>query len=155
MRPKTTPLRGFAAVRRTLDEQGVDYRTVRHEATGNGAAPYRVVKAIALWTDGQLRVVAIPASERLDMNRVQQVLGDGMARLATQAELAHELPGLDTGAMPPFGAPAPPLALVDRRVLACNWVLANGGDHVNSVRVSPLEIIRLSHARVVDIAEAR
>ena len=73
--------------------------------------------------------------------------------LATENELSRELPDLDAGALPPFGAPAPPLALVDRRVLSCNWVLANGGDHRHSLRVSPLEIVRLSHARVVDIAE--
>lgn len=154
-------LRGFAAVRRSLDEHGVDYEIVRHEPTGSalaearayGAQPHRVVKTIGLWTNGQLRVVALPASERLDMRRVRQLLGDRGARLATENELSRELPDLDAGALPPFGAPAPPLELVDRRVLSCNWVLANGGDHRHSLRVSPLEIVRLSYARVVDIAE--
>jgi prolyl-tRNA editing enzyme YbaK/EbsC (Cys-tRNA(Pro) deacylase) len=139
----------FAAVRRSLDQQGVDYKIAQD------AAPHRVVKTIALWTDGQLRVVALPASERLDMGRVRQLLDDGQARLATENELAHELPELDLQALSPFGAPAPALSLVDRRVLSCNWVLASGGDSRSSLRVSPLEIVRLSHARVVDIAEAR
>jgi Ala-tRNA(Pro) deacylase len=154
-------LSGFFAVRRSLDERGVDYEIVRHEPTGSaladarayGAPPHRAVKAVGLWAKGQLRVVALPASERLDIRRVRQLLGDPGARLATEAEIARELPELDVGALPPFGDPAPPLVLVDRRVLSSNWVLANGGDHRHSVRVSPLEIVRLSHARVVDIAE--
>jgi prolyl-tRNA editing enzyme YbaK/EbsC (Cys-tRNA(Pro) deacylase) len=155
----THQLRGFAAVRHSLDEQGVDYEIVRHEPTGSaladahsyGAPPHRVVKTVGVWALGQLRVLALPASESLDMHRVQHFLDDAEARIATEAELSRELPELDAGALPPFGAPAPPLALIDRRVLACNWVLANGGDHRHSLRVSPLEIIRLSRARVVDI----
>jgi prolyl-tRNA editing enzyme YbaK/EbsC (Cys-tRNA(Pro) deacylase) len=85
------------------------------------------------------------------MHRVRDLLGDPEARIATEAELSRELPELDAGALPPFGTPAPPLALIDRRVLSCNWVLANGGDHRHSLRVSPLEIVRLSRARIVDI----
>jgi prolyl-tRNA editing enzyme YbaK/EbsC (Cys-tRNA(Pro) deacylase) len=152
-------LHGFAAVQQSLDEHGVDYEVVRHEPTGSalaearayGAPPRRVVKTVAIWALGQLRIVALPASEDLDMHRVRQLLGDTEARRATEADLARELPELDAGALPPFGAPAPPLVLVDRRVLSSNWVLVNGGDHLHSLRVSPLEIVRLSRARVVDI----
>jgi Ala-tRNA(Pro) deacylase len=155
----TEQLRGFAAVRRGLDEHGVEYEIVRHEATGSALAearsysapPHRVVKTVGVWALGQLRVVALPASESVDMHRVQHLLGDPEARIATEAELSRELPELDAGALPPFGTPAPPLVLIDRRVLSCNWVLANGGDHRHSLRVSPLEIVRLSRARVVDI----
>ena len=156
---QTLGLRGFAAVRRCLDEQGVDYEIVRHDRTGSalaearayGAPPHRVVKSVGIWTLGQLHVVALPASESLDMRRVRQLLGDTEARLATEADLAREYPELDAGALPPFGPPAPPLLLVDRRVLSSNWVLVNGGDHLHSLRVSPLEIVRLSRARVVDV----
>jgi prolyl-tRNA editing enzyme YbaK/EbsC (Cys-tRNA(Pro) deacylase) len=154
-------LRGFGAVRRYLDEEGVDYEIVRHEPTGSaraearacGAPPDRVVKTVGVWAHRELRVVALPASECLDMSLVRHLLGDPEARLATEAELAREFPQLDAGALPPFGAPAPPLLLVDRRVLSCNWVIANGGDHRHSLRISPLEIVRLSHARVVDIGD--
>lgn len=140
----------------------MDYEVVRHEPTGSaladahvyGAPARRVVKTVAIRTDGKLVVVALPASERLYMRRVRQLLGDPSARLATEAEIARELPWLDAGALPPFGAPAPPLVLVDRRVLSSNWVLTNGGDHRHSIRVSPLQVVRLSpRARVVDIAE--
>jgi prolyl-tRNA editing enzyme YbaK/EbsC (Cys-tRNA(Pro) deacylase) len=154
-------LRGFDAVRRSLDDRGVTYEVLFHECNGAamtgapaGATPARrVIKAVAVRANGRLVTVALPASERVGIQSVQQLLGDPGARLATEAELARELPGLDPGALPPFGPPAPPVALVDRRVLSCNWVLANGGDDRHSLRVSPLEIVRVSQARVVDIAE--
>jgi prolyl-tRNA editing enzyme YbaK/EbsC (Cys-tRNA(Pro) deacylase) len=146
----TGPAGGFAAVRRCLEENGVDYDLVA-DAHADGAPPHRVVKTTAIWVLGELRLVALPASESVDMHRVRHFLGDTEARVATEAELSQELPALDAGALPPFGVPAPPLALIDRRLLSCNWVLANGGDHRHSLRVSPLEIVRLSRARVVDI----
>jgi prolyl-tRNA editing enzyme YbaK/EbsC (Cys-tRNA(Pro) deacylase) len=114
-----------------------------------------VVKAVAVRAGGRSVAVAVPASGGVDVLRVGQLLGDHGARLATEDELAREFPDLDAGALSPFGAPGPPLALVDRRVLAHDWVLVNGGDHRHSIRVSPLEIVRISHARVVDVAEGR
>ncbi|MDX6669094.1 MAG: Ala-tRNA(Pro) deacylase [Solirubrobacteraceae bacterium] len=161
-RQARAPLRGFAAVRHSLDEQGVQYGVVPHERTHcaledarvSGVPPHRVVKTIAVWANGRLQVVALPAAKRLDLHRVRQLLGDNAARLATEDEMTRHVADLDAGALPPFGAPAPPLVLVDRRVLSCNWVLANGGDHCRSLRVSPLEIVRISHARVVDIGES-
>jgi prolyl-tRNA editing enzyme YbaK/EbsC (Cys-tRNA(Pro) deacylase) len=160
--PPAERLHGFAAVRRSLDERGVDYEIVRHEATGSaladahayGAPPRRTVKTVAVRTGGALVTVALPASERLHLQRMRHLLRDPDAQIAGEAELAAELPGLEPGALPPFGAPAPPLVLVDRRVLASNWVLVNGGDHRHSLRVSPLEMVRLSQARVVDIAQS-
>jgi Ala-tRNA(Pro) deacylase len=155
-------MHGFAAVRRCLDERGVDYEIGRHEPTDSalsearayGAPARRMVKTLAVKTAARYLSVALPASERLDLVRVRHLLGDRRARLATEPELAHHFPGLEAGALPPFGHIGPPLELVDRRVLACNWVLANGGDHRHSLRLSPLEIIRLARARIVDIAQA-
>jgi Ala-tRNA(Pro) deacylase len=155
--------RGFDAVRRCLDEAGVDYEIDRHEPTDSalaearayGAPPRRMVKTLALKTTAGYVSVALPASEQLDLSRVRHLLHDGGARLATERQLAQEFPALEPGAPPPFGDIAPPLELVDRRVLACNWVLANGGDNRHSLRVSPLEIVRLAGARVVDIAAAQ
>ena len=159
--PARERLRGFAAVRRSLDDRGVDYEIVRHELTGSaladahayGAPSRRVVKTVAVRTGNRLIAVALPASERVHLQRMRHLLRDEKAELASEADLARELPDLEPGALPPFGAPAPPLVLVDRRVLSSNWVLANGGDHRHSLRVSPLEIVRLSQARVVDIAQ--
>jgi Ala-tRNA(Pro) deacylase len=149
-------------VRRFLDQHGVDYEIARHERTDNalaearahGAPPRRMVKTVALKSAGGYLSVGLPASERLDLTRARHLLGDPDARLATEGELEREFPALEAGAMPPFGGIAPPLEFVDRGVLAFNWVIANAGDRRHSVRVSPLEIVRLARARVVDIAQA-
>jgi Cys-tRNA(Pro)/Cys-tRNA(Cys) deacylase len=156
-------LRGFAAVRRGLDQHRVPYKVVLNEPTGSTLADprprdaplRRVVRAVAVRAGGRSVAVAVPASDGINLLRAGQLLGDRGARLATEGELAREFPDLVAGALSPFGAPSPPLVLVDRRVLSYNWVLANGGDNLHSIRVSPLEIVRISHARVVDVAEGR
>jgi Ala-tRNA(Pro) deacylase len=145
-------LRGFAAVRHTLDAHDVRYKI--SVPADYDAPPFRVVKTVGLRANGQLCVVALPASRQLDIGRVRHLLEDQQARLATADEISVEFPNLVGGALPPFGAPAPPLALVDRGVLSCNWVMAGGGDLLHSFRLSPLELVRLSQAHVVDIAEA-
>ncbi|MEA2450671.1 MAG: Ala-tRNA(Pro) deacylase [Thermoleophilaceae bacterium] len=151
--------RGFAAVRRCLDEGGVQYRIDHHEPThtalaeahASGVPLERMVKTVALRTGRGYVAVALPASERLDMARVRDLVGDPHARLAFEEELSLEFPALEPGALPPFGEAGPPLELVDRRVLASNWVLVNAGDQCHSLRMSPLEIVRLARARVVDV----
>jgi Ala-tRNA(Pro) deacylase len=154
---------GCDTVRRVLDQHGVDYEISRHERTAGalaearvyGAPPRRMVKTVALKSAAGFLSVCLPACERLDLTRARYLLGDRDARLATEEELGREYPALEAGAMPPFGGIAPPLEFVDRGVLAFNWVIANAGDRCHSVRVSPLEIVRLARARVVDIAQAR
>ncbi len=163
MATETTHVRetGFAAMCRFLDERSVGYEVGRHEPTASalaearayGVPPRRMVKTVALSTDAGYASAALPASERLDIARVRRHLADSGARLATEMELALGFPALEPGALPPFGDAAPPVELVDRRVLACSWVIANGGDKRHSVRVSPLEIVRLAGARVVDIVQ--
>lgn len=151
----------FHRVVHHLEESGIDHEVVRHppaftaadEARDYGAPAHRVVKTIALRSGDADVLVAIPASERLDIHRVRQLLADPSARLATEEEMAVSFPGLEPGALPPFGGILPVPELIDRRLLSCTWVLANGGDHRHSLRVSPLAIVHLSRARVVDICE--
>lgn len=142
------PASSLAAVLRNLEAHGVGHEL----ADADGTPARRLADTVAIWAHEQLVAVVLPASRRIQMQRVRQLLGDPDARLATKSELARELPGVDPDALSPFGPPAPPLVLVDRRVLSCNWVLANGGGRRHSLRVSPLGIVRLSQARVVDIS---
>ncbi len=150
------------AARRWLDDGGVRYEVRTHapthsalaEAEADGAPPRRMVKTVALRMRRGYLAAALPASARLDMNRLRALLGGQRVRLASEEELTREFPAVALGAMHPFGDSCPRLELVDRRVLANHWVLTNGGDECHSLWMSPLDIVRLSGARVVDMARA-
>ena len=67
--------------------------SAREEAAAIGLPAAEVAKTLVLFTStGHVRVV-LQASERLDMHKVHDLLGDGKhTRLATEAELAEAYP---------------------------------------------------------------
>lgn len=152
---------GPKAVRDYLTREGVDHEVFHHpptysalaEAHAYGAPPHHVMKVVALIGADGWATVALPASERLAMPRVRQLLDDPGLRLATEEEIAGQYPELPVGALPPVGDVVPAPALIDRRLLARDWILIGAGDHRHSLRVKPSDVEHLTHARIVDICE--
>src|SRR5574341_1209210 len=62
-----------------------------------------LAKVVMVMANGTLAMLALPASERVDLAKVGAVLGVGEVRLAHEAEFAAVFPDCDLGAMPPFG----------------------------------------------------
>jgi Ala-tRNA(Pro) deacylase len=153
---------GINAVAQYLDEQGVGYEIVEHEKTQSaaaearaaGVAPEDTAKTIALRDEGGYRVAVIPASERLDLHKVRELLDAGKAlRLATEAEMASDFEGFEVGALPPFGPMLPAPEILDERLLRHERILCSGGDHRHGVLVDPREIVRVAQAQVGDVCQ--
>lgn len=146
-----------------LDENAVVYELVEHserftaaaEARASGIALNSAAKDVVL-RDGDAYVLAvIPASERLDLRKVQELLdGEDEVRLATETETAAAFPEFDVGALPPFGPIHDIPQLLDRQLLEHQQVLCAGGDHRHSLLVDPNEIVRLADARVADLCQS-
>ena len=99
-------------LRNELERAGFDFDVIEHgrtltardEAGAVGVPPEHVAKTVVVTTDeGYIRAV-VPASEQLDVHKVQQLLGDKHARLASEAELVSAYPMYELGAVPPFGS---------------------------------------------------
>jgi Ala-tRNA(Pro) deacylase len=157
----TSAERGIEAVTRLLDRRNVRYEAVEHDATYSAAAearateadPEATAKTIALRDHQGYRLAVIPASERLDLRRAREVLGaTHHLRLATEAELERDFPAFEVGAMPPF-ATRPLPEVVDLRLLRHDEIVCAGGEHRCSVRMSPLELLRITEPRVADVCE--
>ena len=146
-----------------LHEQGIDYEVVEHEqaftasgeALASGVRPDNAAKSVLLHGEEGYRLVVIPASERLDLRKVRDLLDSSKAkvRLATEEEMAADFPDFELGAIPPLGEMLPAPEIVDRPVLDHDRVLCNGGDHSHSVLLDPREIVRVSGAQVADVHE--
>lgn len=144
-----------------LAQQGVDYEVVPHrrtqtakdEAAAVGVAVHEVAKTIVLRTDdGYVRAV-VPASDRIDLHKIRELVGRGEhARLATEAELSAAYPTFELGAVPPFGGPAGDRVIVDRRLAEHDAVVLEPGTHAESVKLHVPDLLRLSGAEVADIA---
>lgn len=147
-------------LREELDLAHIDYDLIEHrrtetagdEARAIGAAPDEVAKTIVLVSGERFVRAVLPASERLDLHKVQEVLEDKHARLATEGELVSAYPMYELGAVPPFGVPAGDLVLVDRRLAERDSVVAEAGSHNESVRLRTRDLLRLAAAKIEDLA---
>jgi Ala-tRNA(Pro) deacylase len=148
---------------RHLDEAGIAYEVVEHEqaftaaseAVASGVRPGNAVKSVLLHDGDGYRLVVIPASDRLDLGKVRDLVDTsrGKLRLVTEDEMAADFSQFELGAIPPLGEMLPAPEIVDRRVLEHDQVLANGGDHTHSVLLDPNDIVRASDAQVADVCE--
>ena len=116
--------------------------------------PENAAKAVVLRDADGFRLAVVPASERVDLHKLRELLEAGTdLRLASEQELEVEFPGFELGAIPPLGEMLPAAEIIDRRILARERVLCNGGDHEHSVLLDPRDIVRASSAVEADICE--
>jgi Ala-tRNA(Pro) deacylase len=146
-----------------LEELGIDYELVEHdraltaaaEARAAGQEPANAVKSVLLRSLEGYELVVLQASDRLDLGKVRDQLGErgSELRLATEEEMDADFPQFELGAIPPLGEMLPAPEIVDRRVLDHDRVLCNAGDHTHSVLIDPTEIVRASRAEIADVRE--
>jgi Ala-tRNA(Pro) deacylase len=153
---------GISAVAAFLDGEGVPYEVVDHrptfsaaaEARAAGTEPREAAKTLALHDRGGYRMAVIPASHRLDLHRVRELLGaTSHLRLATEAELERDFPMFDVGAMPPLAPMVPMPEILDVHLLYHEQILCAGGDHGHAIRMDPRDLLRVSEPRVAAITE--
>lgn len=157
----TFPETPLARTRTRLDDTGVRYELLEHEAaftaateaSAAGRSERCTTKTLVLLDRDRVRVAVIPASRRLDLERARRALRAGRhLRLANEDEAAARFPGYDVGALPPFAAEAHP-EVVDVRLLYRDRVLCAAGDHRHSVVIDPRDLVRLTEPRIADICE--
>jgi Ala-tRNA(Pro) deacylase len=145
-----------------LEQRGIDYELVTHdesfsaagEAKAAGIEPQNAAKSILLKEADSYRLAVIPASERLDLHKVRDLLdGSSHLRLATEDEMRADFAEFELGAIPPIGPMLPAPEIVDSRVLKHDQVLCNAGDHRHSLQLDPQQLVRACEARVADICE--
>jgi prolyl-tRNA editing enzyme YbaK/EbsC (Cys-tRNA(Pro) deacylase) len=159
----TVEARGIDAVTVFLEHEGVRHEVVEHRPTFSAAAEARAsgaelresAKTLALHDRGGYRMAVIPATHRLDMHRVRELLGaTGHLRLATEAELERDFSMFDVGAMPPLGPMMPMPEIIDVHLLYHEQILCAGGDHRHALRLDPRDLLRVCEPRVASLCEA-
>lgn len=144
-----------------LDEAGIEYEVLEHEHTERavdeaaalGVSPAEVAKTLVVATpEGNVRAV-LPASERIDLHKVADLVGASAkkVRLASEDELARDYPDFELGAVPPFSGPADRV-VIDGRLARLESVVLEAASHDRSVRMKAADLVRLAGAQVADIS---
>ncbi|MBE0428745.1 MAG: YbaK/EbsC family protein [Thermoleophilia bacterium] len=148
-------------IKNFLDDQGISYEVVTHrevfssdeEARVTGETPSHVAKTLVIRTrSGDVLAVA-PASERVDIHKLRDVLNDNHARLATEDEMARDYSQYELGAVPPIGELVGNTVVLDRQLEQADQILFAAGTHSDSIRMSGEDFLKLVRPHVADLIE--
>ena len=143
-----------------LGDAGVEYQLLEHartetaaeEAAALGLPPHDVAKTIVVATQkGNIRVL-LPASERLDMQKLRELVGGGKdTHLLSEHDLQRDYPEFELGAVPPLGGRRGDRVIVDVRIADHDTVVLEAGVHNASVRLRTRDLIALVRAETADV----
>src|SRR6476646_4387744 len=146
-----------------LEHEGIPYERLPHrhtesageEADALGFDPHEVAKTVVLLSGHCFVRAVIPASDRLDVHKLRDLL-DARAQphLAHEEELAAAYPTFELGAVPPVGGPAGDRVVVDRRLADRDTIVIEAGSHEESVRLVTTDLLVLAHAAIGDLCLA-
>ena len=143
-----------------LDNEGVAYEHHVHptaytsqEIAAAAHVPGReMVKTVVLKADDKLVMALLSASNKVDLEALQNEIGCTTLRLATEEEFKTAFPTCEVGAMPPFG-------LLFRVPTYCDAALArderiefNAGTHHDTIRMAFADFKRLEDPLIVNLA---
>ena len=94
----------------------------------------------------------IPASSRLDLDKLGAALGGTPVALADEAQMAQAFPAFELGAEPPIGPLVNAPVVIDKSLLGHDEIVCAGGDHHHSLLLDPLQLARVSDATVAEIS---
>jgi Ala-tRNA(Pro) deacylase len=130
-----------SAIHEFLREARVGYTVLPHRPAYSAQAEAAAVhvpgrdwaKVVVCFVDGNPIEAVVPAPMIVNLDRLLEVAGGSVIRLAGEDELARLYPGCEPGAMPPFGPLYGQPVFVDV-MLAREPVLAfNAGTHTDAI----------------------
>jgi Ala-tRNA(Pro) deacylase len=138
----------MSVVTEHLEQRGSLFEVLPHqqastsveEARALGIEVGEVLKTLAVRTGSGYALMVLPASRRLDLHLAREALGDGRARLASEAELGRDFPDYELGALPPLGVLLEAPVCVDPEVLGHHSVTFAAGSQTESVKMQTQEL---------------
>jgi prolyl-tRNA editing enzyme YbaK/EbsC (Cys-tRNA(Pro) deacylase) len=125
--------------------------TVALAAAAHGVEPERIAKTLALHLNGDVILLVMSGTARLDNRKYKDRFG-AKAKMLDAAEV-HEATSHPVGGVCPFGLPRklPVYADVSLRLFDI-VVPAAGGTH-SALRITPERLVQLTDAEWVDVAQ--
>jgi Ala-tRNA(Pro) deacylase len=144
-----------------LHENGVPFEVMAHrqaftmpEVAAALHMPGRqVAKVVVVKADGEMAMLVIPASHRLNLAKVRALLNAKKVSLAKEEEFAGLFPDCETGAMPPFGNLYNVSVHVDQALERERSIVFRVGTHRHTMKVAYADFARLAQPTVGEFAE--
>jgi Ala-tRNA(Pro) deacylase len=126
--------------------------TAQEVAAREHVSGWTVAKVVMVVADGALRMLVLPAPERVDHAKAKAVLGVGSVRLAREEEFATVFGDCEVGAMPPFGHLYSIPTCVDTDLARAERITFQAGSHTLTIRMRYEDYARLVRPTVADLS---
>lgn len=107
-------------------------------------------KSVIVNVDGKVWMAVVPATDRVDLRRVQACLGAKKVRLASEAEFAPLFSDCDIGAMPIFGSLYDIPVIVSHEIAENEEVAFTAGTHREIVRIRTSDYLAAEQPKVCE-----
>ena len=143
-----------------LDENDVRYVTIQHspaftaqEIAASAHIPGKeLAKTVMVKIDGKMAMAVLPASFKVDLERLKAAADADSVELASEQEFKDMFPACEIGGMPPFGN-LYNMDVFAAEVLAADEEIAfNAGSHTELIRLSYADFDRLVQPKVAKIS---
>ena len=141
-----------AHISKFLESQHIPYQSYSHcrayTAQGTAQAQHvsgkRLAKVVMVVADGTRLIMAVvPASHRVDLGRLGEILNTYSIRLATEEEFKDLFPECEIGAMPPLGNIYHMDVWIDEKLRSYPSISFNAGTHTEMIQMSFSDFERL------------
>jgi Ala-tRNA(Pro) deacylase len=144
-------------LREYLDRENVKYVVITHSpahtAQEIAAAAHipgkEMAKTVMVKVDGEMVMLVLPASTKVDLSRLLDATGADEVELAHEKEFKHLFPGCELGAMPPFGNLFGLRTYVAEELAEDEEIAFNAGSATELIRMAYRDYARLVEPRTL------
>lgn len=141
-----------------LDNNRVKYSIITHPmaftaheiAAAAHISGYELAKAVILKADGKLVMAVIPASYKINVGVLSELVGTCNVSLADEHEFQYRFPDCEVGAMPPFGNLWHMEVYASERLSYNEHIVFNAGSHTELIRMTYIDYESLVKPRVIN-----
>jgi Ala-tRNA(Pro) deacylase len=141
-----------------LDGKGVKYVAISHspaytaqEIAASAHIPGReLVKTVMVKLAGSMAMAVLPASYRVDFDRLKEAAGASEVALASEDDFRSLFPECEVGAMPPFGNLYEMPVYADKSLTEDAEIVFNAGSHKELFRMAYKDFEGLVKPTVAD-----
>jgi Ala-tRNA(Pro) deacylase len=148
-------------IKNVLERRGVPYEERHHPevftaqavAQSEHVSGHRLAKVVVVLADRRPVELIVPASRRVVLERVRELLGAKEVRLAFEAEMEKVFTDCEMGAIPPLRHWKDVEVLMDAAMQVEGDIFFQAGTHQDAIRLKYQDWFQLVNPRVEEFSE--
>lgn len=147
-----------AKVKAYLDSRGIKYVSIQHSpaftapeiAQSAHVSGRDFAKTVIVMLEDEMAMVVLPASRRLLLGDLREMLESSHVRLASEAEFKDRFPDCELGAMPPLGNLYGMKTYISGLLAEEKEIAFNAGTHTEVIKMAYDDFEQLVQPTVLD-----